>query len=879
MLRFLLRFHYLLRRRRFDADLREEMEFHRAQKQARMEASGLSRRDAEHASRRALGNLTLAREEARGVWIWPSLESVGQDLRYAARSLWGSPGFATLAIATLGTAIGLNTSLFTAFHALFLRPWPVIDPARVVQIMWMTDGRRPIPDAFVVGEYLHLRDSTRSVGGLVAMGCVDGREPACRVTIDGDPVGTLLVSRNYFRVLGIGLARGPGLDGSEPDPDRMAVISDGLWQRRFGGDPAIVGKTIRLNQVDFTIVGVTARGFGGTTFVRKDVMVPLSALALLRPHADALRVRIAGRLSPGASRDEVRIELDRLIRDYRGEPSPPSGKIRTSTSGQVALVPTSYDPNPGKSGSGYFIFGLLAAGTLLALVLACANVGNLLLARAATRGRELAVRLSLGASRLRLIRQLLTESLVLASAAGTIGVGIAYVLPRLFLDRVYFLFAGLDGLPFSLSPDLGVLLGTGGLVLLTCLTFGLAPTLHAVRRSIAGVFRSDRAGAGARLPLRTILLAIQVVVSVVLLVCAGLLTRAARAAAGSDLGFDAKAVYVVEFDLPPSYDQARRAAFSRALLNSLPSSADVPLLALTGTVPFGGAPGQCRITVPGQDTGPPRIVDAPNVSGSYFDVLRIRILAGRSFKPEDEGQDVIVLSQRLADELWPGEAAVGRTLIVDNVASRVVGVAADADTTGRTFRGRRVGIMLYRPLDARTVSAGGHISVLTRGAAADTVTAALARVDTQVQFRRTHLQDDIDRELMPMRLGATAAGVLGILALTLASVGVSGVFAYIVEQRTREIGVRMALGARPAEVIRCVLATGSRGLLIGLALGYAAATMASQVLRSALLGISPLDPMTYLSVAVVLVTAAVLAIYVPARRATRIDPVVALRHE
>ena len=417
--------------------------------------------EAAAATRRTLGNVSLAREDARAVWIWSWLESTRQDVQYAVRNLRRQPGFALLAIATLGSAIGINTSLFTAFNALFLRPWPAADVSNVYEVKVTYGGNvHSGNEEFSVREYRHLREHTRSLSGLVASTCIDDREPQCRVKLDREPVGTLFVSRNYFSVLGIPLERGPGLDGAEERPDAVAVISYGLWQRRFGGDFSIIGKPIQINDAPFTVVGVTARDFTGTSFGRKDLWIPLAAKALVHPEESGeISVRLAGRLTDGVPRTQAVTELDVLRRQFRSELARPADP---SLQGRITLDRTSFNPNPGKSRSAFQVFGVLALGTFLVLILACANVGNLLLARGASRGRELAVRLSLGAGRRRLLRQLLTESLVLAGLAACVGVGIAYVVPPLFVDWIYAQFRAFGTRPFSVSPDTAVLAWTAG---------------------------------------------------------------------------------------------------------------------------------------------------------------------------------------------------------------------------------------------------------------------------------------------------------------------------------------------------------------------------------------------------------------------------------
>ena len=864
-------------------DLAEEIETHRTLIERRLRQSGASQADAIAESRRLMGNETLAREDARAVWMWSWLDSMRQDVRYAIRSLSHRPGFTVIALVTLGAGIAVNTTLFTVFNAVFLRPWPVPDASSMFEVTITHDSHRPQMEEFTLAEFRHLQDHARTVTGLMASKCAFERDQDCRVMLDDQKVPSLFVSRNYFDVVGIGLDRGPGFTRSEESAEAEVVISHGLWQERFRGDSSIIGKPVKLNDAMFAVVGVAPKDFAGTSFARKEVWIPLSVRPLVHPHAlQPMRLQLAGRVRSDVTPRQAASELEVLSRGYRsalGFPDTP-GRDPLYRPGRIAAVGTSFNPNPGKTGGGYAIFGLLALGTLLVLVLACANVGNLLLARGAARGREMAVRLSLGAGRRRLLRQLLTETLVLGTSAALLGLSVAFVAPAFFVDWIYVQFGALGTRPFAVAPNFAVLAWTAGLVVLTCLTAGVAPALHAVRESVSAVLNKETAVGRTRLRLRNVLLAVQVVVSIVLLAGAALLVRSVRYAEEVDLGFQPDPVRVMSFEFPASYAVPHTATFARRLIDALADREPAESLALASAAPFERQRGRrVNFLVPGETDE--RVAEFAEVSPGYFEVLGIPLVDGRSFTRADRGRDAIVVNQSLAGTLWPAHQAIGKTLILRNTPFEVVGVVKDVATPGRLRRSGPI-MAVYIQLEPGSVSHGGAPQVLVAGDGAistSAVTAEVKAIDGRVIVMVNFLKDNIDRQLAPHRMGATVAAALGLIAVTFASIGVFGVFAYLVQQRTREIGLRMALGARPSQVVGFVLRTSSPALVVGLVVGFGAALASSRLIESSLIGISPLDPFAYTLVIIILAAAAVVAVLVPAARAVRINPVTALRCE
>jgi predicted permease len=838
MMKFLRRLSYWTRQRKLDADLAEEMEFHR-----RM----LTAEGAAH----ELGNATLMRENARAVWIWPWLESVWQDVAYAVRNLRRQPGFTLVAVVALASAIGVNTSLFSVFNSMALRPWPVKDPGRMVNIF--RQEKRDI-DGFSLAEFRYLAQHSKTFAGMIAM-------RNNNFDLDRQKVRSAWVSGNFFSVLGVQMQLGRGFMPEEDlveSPQPVVVLSYITWRDRFGSDPAIVGKQVHLADVPFTVVGVTSVDFTGTSPDRVDFWGPFPAWSLLEAHEswvkDFLRkptdccANVAGRLAPGVAREQARAEIAVLSQQFHAQ-----FKLENSA---ILLTGTAFFNSSPRAKAGIIpIFALMLGGVLLILLLACANVGNLLLARAAARRREITVRLSLGAGRQRVIRQLMTESLVLAFTAGAVGVALAYRLPKWVLNAFIS-----EPLTFRLEPDASVLSFALILCVMACAIFGLAPALHGTRMSVTGT----------RLRLRSGFLAVQVAASVVLLVGAGLLTRGVQRARVQDPGFAIRDVAVVSVDLPAdSYNASRTRTFFTQLMQDL---RDLQPLGMTRTVPLSSQHNFTSFRLPGENENRDDLVLYHEVSAGYFDVLRLPMVAGRNFEAADAARKVIIINETMARRYWSGGSALGKTVISDS-PREIVGIVKDAYTTDLD----NILPTLYQPISGGTIP-----QLLVRKSSTDPsqpIAAAAQRIDPRVRVRSAPLSENLDRWLDGTRVGAGLAAALGMLALTLASIGMFGVFAYWVQQRTQEIGIRMALGAQPSQVVRVVLSASAQAVLVGLAIGFVGAFAGSRLLHRYLFGLSPLDPISYGGAALVLAVASLAATYWPARRATRIDPIAALRSE
>lgn len=802
-------------------------------------------------------------------------EQFRQDLTYALRTLSRAPGYAAISIATLGVAIGLNASLFNVFETVFVRPWPVADSAHVVSVTRDRIGHSDLS----IAEYTYLAGHQQTLDGLVASRCIDGWESACTVDVSGQRTRASFVSANFFDVLGVPMARGRRFAAGDTD-GAVAVISYREWQAQFGGASDVIGRRVLIDAIPFTIVGVTARSFSGTRLDGQDVWIPLTAMPALRPFDDSLRdafdqpgyccVSVAGRLRHGVSRGEARAELDLLSTRFRTEFVPDR-----LNSGTIALESTTLSPGLRLNRRMYVPFALMFAGVLLVLMLACANVGNLLLARGAARQFEIATRVALGAGRGRLVRQLMTENFVLAATAGLVGFAIAAILPARVLPFV----AG-ESFAFRLAPDLVVFAFTAAIAALSCACFGILPAFTASRVDLVAAVKSGDANGRASNgwgSLRGTLLALQVTISAVLVCASGLMVRAVEQATATTSGLSIDDVRVLSVDLPASADPSEARAITADLVSLLtPFQRDVPM-GLTTLAPFTAGGMWSNVLVPRPGGAAERAV-LPwfQVTAGYFDVLGIPILRGRGFARGDEQGHFIVVNDALAKQFWPGEPALGRTIVKQNVAFEIIGVARDADTDADALD-HEVAPTMFVPMG--TFPATTIPSVVTRGNAAhaEAMRGVVARLAPTARTQLTLLTDVRTRSLGTAWVAPVLASSLGALALGLAAVGVFSMFAYTVQQKTREIGIRIALGATTARVIGVMLRSAAVPLSVGLTLGFLAAIAGARLIRAYLYGLSPLDPLAYVAAAAVLMAAAVIASYVPARRAARIDPAVSLK--
>jgi predicted permease len=866
-----------LRYRRFEDDLREEVRVHSAMAEDAARREGLTAGDARARAARELGNLAMAREDARRIWIAPWLESLGQDLRYSLRSLRKSPGFTTTALVTLGIGIGLNVSLFTIFNVVALRPWNVREPGSIVLPFARPVGNRGFSSVVPLAEFRYFRDHARTLAGVAAWERGAGPLHYGSGT-DSQHIQLLAVTANFFDLLGVPMAQGRGfIDGEDAwgAPAQVAVVSHALWQRLFGGDPSLVGRVVRLgmDQVPVTVIGIAHRRFEGVQSGSPiDVFVPHSLVDRVDyPPGEANPVErpilMAGRLRPGVGRARAEAELNTLDRQFRQE-------FRLEGNG-LLLTGTRPLEQPGRTDELMPMFASFAGALLLVLLLACANVGNLQLARTLARRREIAVRLSLGAGRRRIVRQLLTEATCLSVAAGLIGFGLAWIVP----DAVLRL-AGETDDGFSFVPDRTVLLYALGLGLATSILFALAPALGTTRgsRPLLGMTRLGVDRRGRRL--RSTLLGAQIALSLTLLTGAALLTRGLMHVYEVDLAFDARETAFTYVRAPRDVPAGTgRDTFWATVDVALEQAGAGPIAWMSNAAPFSDQCWCSPVRRPDEsETWDRRALDRP-LSPSAFSVLGLAFVAGGPYAGRAEPREAVI-NETLARSLFPDGAAVGRTVLAEPPVANatyqqytITGVVRDSHYTG---------LEEIAPIfHTAPVRRGTAILVFRtdRPDAANRVRAALRSVDPAMDVSITPVMAGIDDAIEHRLVALALAWAIGVLGLSLATIGVFGVFAYAVEERRQEIGVRLALGARSRDVVRAMFAVNRWSVGGGVVCGLLLSAGAGVVLRGYLFGLSPLDPVAYATVTALLVLAAALATILPARRAVRIDPAVTLKAE
>jgi predicted permease len=818
------------------------------------------------------------------------VEQVFMDLKVAARMLFRSPGFASVAILSLALGVGANITIFSLLDALLLKPLPGREPARLVTV-YTSDFSGPRYGASSYPDYLDFRARGKSFEGIAAYNI----KPLL-FTSGGRSRRVLaqLVSANFFDVLGLGASQGRTiLRGEEnPGPPPVAVLSDALWRSRFAADPAVVGRSIALNGKPFTVVGVGPAGFTGLVRgIGVDVFVPLATDPVLTGDSLAQRgsrnLMLIGRLASGKSLEQARAELDvvaaqlhagypDLWTDRRGDPR----VVSVLPEDASRILPMVRAPISA-------FLGVLFAAVGLVLLIACSNLASLLLARASARRREIAVRLALGARRSRLVRQLLTESLLLSVIAGAAGVVLAVVALRLVL-------AFPPPLPFSLALDLQidgrVLVFALLLSLASAVAFGLLPALGASRTDPMPALKAGggEASRRRRVAVRDLLVVAQVAGSLVLLVGAGLCLRSLSHAQAIDPGFDPDRALVFSLDLAAQgYDPGRGAALYSALQERLDATPGVASASFATYLPLTLGGSRRFVRVVGYEPGPGEdmAIRSTFVGADYFETMRTPLVRGRGFTAQDAPgtRPVVVVNEAFVRRYWPGRDGLGEKLVLGwndgDVTLDVVGVARDGKylslgepPTPFVFYPQR---QLYRSQMAVVVRTRGEPAALAPSVqrVVHSLDPALAVYDVKT------LAAHLGTALYPARAAATLLALTGVMALLLAAIGIYGILSYLVTLRTREIGVRMALGAHREDVVRLVV---GRGLLLagaGLAIGLAAAIAVTRFASFLLYGTSPLDPVTFSSVVALLVGVALVAAWTPARRAARVEPVVALREE
>ncbi len=842
-----------------------------------------------------------AREEVVGREKRSSVFSgIGQDARLAFRSLSRSPGFTAVALLTLALGIGANVTLFGVVSAVFLAPLPVADPERVVMV-YTSDFSGPRYGASSYPDFEDLRAEPELFESLAAYAL-----EAAALTTDREParVWCELVSGSYFPSLSVRTLHGRTL-GPEDDQEAAppaVVISEGLWQRRLAGDPAVLGRSVTLSGTTFTVVGVVAEPFTGLSRgVAAEAWLPLAHRARIVPGNDALRNRgsrflsLVGRLPRGVAPADLQPRLDVLASRLRAS-YPEQWKDRSQATRRLSLLREAEARIPPQAKGAILGFSaLLVVIVGVVLAIAVTNVANLMLARAATRRREIAVRLALGASRGRVVRQFLTESVLVATLGGAIGLLVAA-----WASQALRGFTPPFPVPMHLEVvvDGRVLLFAFALTLVTGLLLGLAPALHAGRPDLVPALKDEGGGVatGSRgRRLRRVFVVAQVALSMVLLVGASLLLRGLSRATRLAPGFDAEGAQLVPVDFGlAGYDAARAAALVDRLAERGPSLPGVEAVALDVTLPLDLHVSRRKTLVegyvaqPGEDQEYYFAVVGPG----HFSAFAIPLLRGREFAPEDrEGAPgVAIVNETFANRFWPGQDPLGRTVRPwgdDGPRLTVVGLARDSKY--RTLAEEPTPFY-YLPLlqDYRFVSRYTRLfpaHVVVRGSGdPGTMTRAVAGVLRELDpklpvYPAKPMLEHLGLSVLPSRVASVLFAAFGLLGLLLASLGVYGVVAYSVAQRTQEMGLRIALGARSRDVLGLVLKDGLLLTAIGVVVGAVLAAALAPAMRRLLYGLSPLDPVTFLAVSAVLAVVALVASTLPARRAARVDPVVALRCE
>ncbi|CAN5844127.1 ABC transporter permease [soil metagenome] len=813
-----------------------------------------------------------------------------KDLTYGLRMLFRSPAFTTIAALSLALGIGANTAIFSLINVILLRPIPVAEPDRLVSV-FTTDQRNPgnLPVSHL--NFKDLRDQTHVFTEMAAFGFA---QVNWSTGGESEQIPAQVVSGDYFSVLGTQPVLGRGfLPEEDAKSTPVAVVSHGFWERSLGSDAAIVGKTLTFNRTPFTVIGVAPGKFTGTLLGGgPSVWVPMSTHDIVQPNFDWYETRRGlflfafGRLKPGVSIDQARANLSTVF-EQLAQAFPNDNQGRSA--GAVPLLDARLNPG-GQGGAPVVqISMILMAVVGIVLLIACANIANLLLARASKRRREIAIRLALGAGRGRLLRQLLTESVLLSIIGGALGLLLAYWMLDALVAADLQLPVPVDD---GLTIDGRVLAFTAALALLTGVLFGLAPALQASRTDVVPVLKDETvpfgAGRGWRsfFSLRQALVVSQVALSLVALIAAGLFLRSLRDAQAADMGFETRGVLIMNFNLGrEGYAPERGQLFYQQVVARVAGLPGVQRAAVAQNPPLGG--GFLRSVIPeGMDTTTQGriLVQVNSVSPGYLETIDVPLLRGRDFMDTDTTGTplVVVINETMARRFWPGQDAVGKRFkfFGDEAFTSIIGIARDAVYNGV---GEDPTPFIYQPLRQNyTPQAALHV----RGSGDASGLAGIVRrrvqeIDPTLSvFNVRTLEDQAADALAPLRINVIVLATFGGLALLLASIGLYGVANFSVAQRTREIGVRMALGAQPSAVLVLVLGHGlmlvGAGLGVGLVLSLA---MASAIPPALLPNVSARDPLTFVGTSAVLAIVALFASYIPARRATRIDPLIALRTE
>jgi predicted permease len=923
----------LLHRNRLSAELDEELRYHLAMREEMNKQAGMPEAEARLAARRTFGNLSLVKEKTREADLLVFFETFLKDVEFAARMLAKHPGFTLLAVLALGIGLGVNTAVFTACKAVLLEPLDAKDPGQLVNVYRSTD-QRPYDPSFSYPDFEFYRNHNHVFSGLVAttggelamtagpnIGTSESGTPGGLAHIFGfrlpgvvhgssEFVSVLAVSENYFAVLGVNASRGRVFlpqDTQDLESHPAILISENFWQRRFARDPSLLGQTVKLNGTIFTIIGITPHDFLGTNINVPNIWLPIRLWPLASKNATALSDRedsccaLYGRLQAGTSLQQAQADMTLLAAHVRTLHLPRSEGARTTG---IRLAPGSHIGPVGAVHDAGLVFALvLILGAVgLVLLIAGANVSSLQLARSAARQKEIGVRLSLGASRFRIVRQLLTESALLGVIAGIVSLCMTWgVLRLLMLGISASLPSEWGSLALHLEPDLYVFTYVFLLSVFAGVLFGLAPALQTSRPSLSSALKEEGSGLALRISrsrLRDLLLASQAAASLFLLIGAGLLIRGSIRSILLNPGYETKNVTGLDLNFPPGlgYTHPKQLAEVKRLIRDVANMPGVKAVTL-GLPPDGGG---LRTAAVGLNGAKPstdrtaRTIFYSYIAPNYFDCLGIPLVIGHTFAPPPVSQDpAVILSESAAAEFWPGENPIGKRVALD--ASNQFYVRGQLIPQGTVYEV----IAVARDTRAITPEGGDNRKAyLSLPADRDDSVPVPIRFTNpkNVSLELGTLLHALDPNLIVYaetleglltstptfvitRLAAIFASLIGGLGLLLACIGVYGTVRYAVARRTREVGIRMALGARKADILRLIVLESSRPVVVGLAVGIVAAAGASRVLQSLLFGLGSLDPVAFGGVGSMFLLISLLAAFLPARRAAKVDPALALRCE
>jgi putative ABC transport system permease protein len=886
----------IFRKNEIDRELDDEIRSHLAMEVEDNLENGMNPDEARYAANRAFGNAGLAKDDSRSAWIFRWTEDLGKDIRFGIRMLLKNRGFSAIAVISLALGFGLNTTIFTVVNAILLNPLPVHDVSRLVQLDTV-DSKTKVTQANAVkmgmsfANFEDYRRQNQVFTDLVAWNTFPltwsgGAEPK--------QVQSYLVSANYFDVLGLTPAAGrfffPDED-TKPNSNTVVVISYALWTNKFGSDPATVGRTMNLNATPYTVIGVAPRGFKGTISLAsaEQVWITTSMAKQILAGFDAeffhdrryLNMTTFGRLKPGIGMAGAEASLKTIASHLETEyPKDNAGRsVALSSLAEAAVGVNNHDQ--------FTLAGAMMLGAVgLVLLIACANLANLLLAQAARREKEMTVRAALGAGRGRLLRQLLTESTLLSLAGAAVGLVIAYWGRGVLWSYRPSFIAQND---VNLALDSHVLLFTLGIALLTGALFGAVPAIKASAPDLADALKAGGRGnsVGWRAnPVRSLLVVFETALALVALIGAGLFIRSQQNAQRIDPGFESEKLFMMAFDLGAlHYKEGQAQQFYRSVVERTGSLPGVQSATVASNFPLGG--GFSRTVFPeGTDEASGyrgTLTELDSVTPTFFQTLRIPVLHGRTFADTDRTDTlpVAIANEAMAKQFWPNEEALGKRFhfFGDTQLREIVGIVKN---TVVNQIGEEPQPVVYLPM-TQEYSPFVTLQVRTTGrpeAVIATVRGTVQSLDSNLAITNVQtIHEIMDQGLWAPRMAAALLTLFGVLALVLAAIGVYGVLSYSVNQQRHEIGIRRALGAQTGDVLRLVAGQGLRLAVAGLALGLLLAFGFTRVLASLLFGVSVTDPWTFLSVTAVLLLVAMIACYVPARRATSVDPLVALRYE